>query len=217
MATRASLGVSQERTHALYGPIYAELNLPVPARVDEFLDGPRPIVYVAITSRRRGAGARCGAPSGELGVRVLVAGTVHALQDLASDRVLVEGVLPAICSCRVSISPSLPAGERAVRHGVRYAALLGIPLQPGAGISMSTCSETRRGTTGIDERRGDPELGRVVMQMIATGSRKMPAASKDLSTGGRTRCLRRAILELINLRPASDARSASLKAATARA
>jgi hypothetical protein len=42
--------VSQERTHALYRPIYAELNLPVPARVNEFLDGPRPIVYVAITS-----------------------------------------------------------------------------------------------------------------------------------------------------------------------
>lgn len=32
------------------GPLYARLDVPMPKRVQRFLDGPRPIVYVAITS-----------------------------------------------------------------------------------------------------------------------------------------------------------------------
>ncbi|HTU61138.1 MAG TPA: hypothetical protein VMF89_21940, partial [Polyangiales bacterium] len=80
------------------GPLFAELDIPVPERVERFLEGPRPIVYVAITStttEQLAAVVRALEPAG---VRVLVAGTLHDLHDLHAlqrEHVLIENVLPS--------------------------------------------------------------------------------------------------------------------------
>jgi hypothetical protein len=77
------------------GPLFAELDRPVPERVLRFLDGARPITYVAITSSTAEQVRAVVRALRAVDTRILVAGTVHALADLEDDRVLVEGVLPS--------------------------------------------------------------------------------------------------------------------------
>ncbi|TYC18550.1 glycosyltransferase family 1 protein [Actinomadura syzygii] len=77
------------------GPLYAHLDIPVPERVASSLHLPGPVIYVALTSTgpeliRDVIGALAGVDA-----RILVAATVHDLADLASDRVMVESVLPS--------------------------------------------------------------------------------------------------------------------------
>ncbi|TYK46903.1 nucleotide disphospho-sugar-binding domain-containing protein [Actinomadura decatromicini] len=77
------------------GPLFAHLDIPLPERVASFLHPPGPVIYVALTSTgpeliRDVIGALAGVDA-----RILVAATVHDLADLASDRVMVESVLPS--------------------------------------------------------------------------------------------------------------------------
>ncbi|GAA2719472.1 glycosyltransferase [Actinocorallia aurantiaca] len=77
------------------GPLFAHLDLPLPDRVEKFLDAPGPVVYAALTSTppeliRRVVGALAAVDA-----RVLVAATVHDLADLEDERVMVESVLPS--------------------------------------------------------------------------------------------------------------------------
>ena len=89
-----SWGPRVTTTYRFTGPLFARLEIPVPPEVDAFLDGSQRVVYVAPTSvdesflRTLVLGARGS------GVRVLVAAGPHDINDLATDDVLVTGVLP---------------------------------------------------------------------------------------------------------------------------
>jgi UDP:flavonoid glycosyltransferase YjiC (YdhE family) len=76
------------------GPLYARLDVPVPARVERFLAGDGRCVYVAPTSVREPFLRELVAAVAAAGHRVLVAATIHGARDLESERVMVEGVLP---------------------------------------------------------------------------------------------------------------------------
>jgi len=79
------------------GPLFAELDRPVPPRVEQFLAGPRPIAYVAITSSTADQVRRVVTALQAAKLRILVAGTVHAraLAELERPDVMVEEVLPS--------------------------------------------------------------------------------------------------------------------------
>lgn len=122
------------------GPIYAELDIPVPPRVEEFLQGSHPIVYVAITSSPAETIRSAIENLRSLNVRILVAGTVHekALKDLESDRVLVEGILPSH-KIMPHVDLALIAGGQgsvqcALASGVP---ILGVPLQPEQDLNVA--------------------------------------------------------------------------------
>ena len=114
---------------AAVGPLFAQLDLPIPARVQKFLDLPGPTIYLAMTSTPPTQVRTAIAELSRLDVRILVAGTIHDLGDLATDRILIEGVLP--------INVVIPPVDRAITTGglgcVQTAMaggtpLLGIPL-----------------------------------------------------------------------------------------
>jgi UDP:flavonoid glycosyltransferase YjiC (YdhE family) len=107
-------------THLRYpGPIYARLESPVPERVERFLEGPRPIVYVAITSSAPELVRQVVAALRDLDARLLVAATVHDLRDLEDDRVLVESVLPSHAIMpRVDLGV-ISGGQGSVQTGTR--------------------------------------------------------------------------------------------------
>jgi UDP:flavonoid glycosyltransferase YjiC (YdhE family) len=113
------------------GPLYAHLDMPIPERVERFLEGPRPIVYVAITSSRAELVRGVVGTLRELEVRLLVAATVHDLGALEDDRVMVAGILPSH-----RIMPRVDLGVTAGGQGSVQTALacglplIGIPLQP---------------------------------------------------------------------------------------
>jgi len=79
----------------LVGPILAHIDLPLPERVERLLAGPRPIVYIAITSTEPGLVRAAVGALRPLGARILVGGTVDDLAGLEDDQVAVEGVLPS--------------------------------------------------------------------------------------------------------------------------
>ncbi|HKU38473.1 MAG TPA: nucleotide disphospho-sugar-binding domain-containing protein, partial [Polyangiales bacterium] len=113
------------------GPLFAELDRPIPERVARFLDGARPITYVAITSStaeqvRAVVRALRGADT-----RILVAGTVHALGDLEDEGVLVEGVLPSHrVMPRVDLAITA-GGQGSVQCAMAAGTpLISLPLQP---------------------------------------------------------------------------------------
>ena len=106
------------------GPLFAELDRPLPDRVEQFLSGSRPIAYVAITSSTSEQVRSVVNALRAAKLRILVAGTVHALPGLEGEDVLVEGVLP---SHRV-----MPRVELAITAGgqgsVQCAMAAGTPL-----------------------------------------------------------------------------------------
>jgi UDP:flavonoid glycosyltransferase YjiC (YdhE family) len=116
------------------GPLFAELAMPVPERVEEFLSvsrAKRPLAYVAMTSTpadliRGVVGAVRAA-----GARVLVAATIHALPDLEGDDVMVEPLLPShkvMPRCDVAvIAGGQGSVQTAMASGVPF---VGVPLQP---------------------------------------------------------------------------------------
>jgi UDP:flavonoid glycosyltransferase YjiC (YdhE family) len=139
------------------GPLYAQLELPIPERVERFLDGARPIVYVAITSTPPELVRRVVGTLRELDVRMLVAATVHELGDLEDDRVMVAGILPSH-----RIMPRVDLGVAAGGQGSVQTALasglplIGIPLQPEQDTNVA-----------LVERQG---AARLVRQRDADGA-----------------------------------------------
>ena len=120
------------------GPLYAKLAVPVPARVDAFLAGPRPVVYVAITSSGPDLVRAVVAALEPLGVRVLVAATIYDLGDLDGDDVCVAGVLPSheiMPACRPRgdrrRAGQRPDGDRRRRAADRDPAAAGAGRQRG--------------------------------------------------------------------------------------
>jgi UDP:flavonoid glycosyltransferase YjiC (YdhE family) len=148
------------------GAIYARLPIAVPERVERFLAGGGPIVYVAITSSTEALVRDAVAALRPLGTRILVAGTVHRLDDLEDERVLVGGVLPSHeIMPRVDLAVTA-GGQGSVQSAlVAGTPLVGIPLQPEQHFNVV-----------MAERHG---AARVVPPGDAGGPR-LAAAARDL-------------------------------------
>ena len=149
------------------GPIYAELGLPVPPEVEVFLAGQGPVVYVAITSSPAELVRGVVAQLSTLGMRILVAGTVHDLSDLRNDDVLVAGVLPS-----QQIMPRVDLGVISGGQGSVQSALasglpfIGIPLQPEQDANI-VLAERQGAARRLPERAGGSDrLAQVVQEML---------------------------------------------------
>lgn len=92
---RWPLRVRPGTTFHYTGPLYARLDLPVPAEVNAFLEGDEPVVYVALTSVTDTFLRAVVAHARASGHKVLVAGAPHDLSDLSDDRAVVAGILPS--------------------------------------------------------------------------------------------------------------------------
>lgn len=111
------------------GPLFAQLNLPMPAGVQSFLDHPGPTIYLAMTSTPPAQVRTAIAELSHLDVRILVAGTIHDLGDLATDRIRIEGVLPShLVMPQVDLAVTT-GGQGSVQTAMASGTpLLGIPL-----------------------------------------------------------------------------------------
>jgi UDP:flavonoid glycosyltransferase YjiC (YdhE family) len=119
------------------GPLYARLDLPVPERVDRFLERGGPVAYVALTSSSPGLVRSVVAAARQSGCKVLVAATLHELGDLEGPQVLVE---PLLASDRIMprVAVAVVTGgqgsvQTAMASGVP---MVGIPLQPEQDLNL---------------------------------------------------------------------------------
>ncbi|HET6989009.1 MAG TPA: nucleotide disphospho-sugar-binding domain-containing protein, partial [Kribbella sp.] len=111
------------------GPLFAQLDLPMPADVQKFLDHPGPTIYLAMTSTPPAQVRAAIAELSRLDVRILVAGTIHDLGDLSTDRIMIEGVLPShLVMPQVELAVTT-GGQGSVQTAMASGTpLLGIPL-----------------------------------------------------------------------------------------
>ena len=141
------------------GPLYARLDLPVPDQVRAFLAGPRPVIYVAITSSTPELVRQAVSALTPLAARILVAATTHDLADLASDQVMVAGLLPnhlvmgdvdlaVIAGGQGSVQTALAAGVPFV----------GIPLQPEQDANVTFAQNQGAARLVAQEAAGTPAM-----------------------------------------------------------
>jgi len=148
------------------GPIYARLGVAVPERVEDFLAGPRPVVYVAITSSTPELVREVVAAVRTAGVRVLVAATVHDLGDLEDEYTLVAGVLPSH-EIMPRVDLAVIAGgqgsvQSALASGLPFA---GVPLQPEQDTNVAFVE--RHGAARLVPMRHVGTLTRITRELLA--------------------------------------------------
>jgi UDP:flavonoid glycosyltransferase YjiC (YdhE family) len=150
------------------GPLYARLPVSVPERVERFLAGTPPVVYVAVTSSPPGLVRQIVAALRSLDARVLVAATVHDLADLEDEQTLVGGVLPSH-EIMPRVDLAVTAGgqgsvQTALASGVPF---IGVPLQPEQDANVFLAQ--RQGAARLVSLRGagTPLLAKVAGHMLA--------------------------------------------------
>ncbi|MDP1738109.1 MAG: hypothetical protein Q8L23_11800 [Caulobacter sp.] len=163
------------------GPIFAELDLPVPERVERFLGGAGPLVFAALTSTEEGLVREVVRQVARSGARVLVAGTVHALADLESDRVMVEGVLPShLIMPRVDLAV-IAGGQGSVQCALASGApIISLPIQPEQELNAHLASERGAAIVIPPHRVGGNRVHRAVRRMLRDGRYRKAAQAIQL-------------------------------------
>jgi UDP:flavonoid glycosyltransferase YjiC (YdhE family) len=159
------------------GPIFARLDIPLPARVEELLDGPGPKIYVAITSSRPELVRAAVGALRPLGARVLVAGTVHDLGDLEDDLVMVEGVLPSHRVVpRVDLAV-IAGGQGSVQTALASGLpLLGLPLQAEQHLNLALAERAGAGRLIAPDLAGSPRLAALARSLLRDPRHRAAAA-----------------------------------------
>jgi UDP:flavonoid glycosyltransferase YjiC (YdhE family) len=113
------------------GPLFARLPMDIPPDVQEFLEAPGDVAYVALTSTSEDVVDRVTAAVRATGLRVLVATTVHGGSRRSRDRVLTAPFLPShLVMPRVRVAV-VTGGQGSVQTALASGTpLVGIPLQP---------------------------------------------------------------------------------------
>ena len=156
------------------GPLFAQLDLPVPDRVDAFLAVNPSTVYVAPTSVFEPFLRDLVAAVRAAGSPVLVAGTVHDLSDLEDERTMVAGtlpnhlVMPRAAACVVmggqgSVQSAMAAGTPLVGlpyHGEQELNVA-VAARQGMAIAVSPRAVPGDGvTTAVRRLLDDPSFAR---------------------------------------------------------
>ncbi|MFO0598642.1 MAG: glycosyltransferase [Myxococcaceae bacterium] len=171
---RPDPGVAFASTTMRYsGPLFARLDLPVPARVSAFIDGADgPVVYVSLSSVREPFLREVVGAVKQLGVRTLVGATIHSVADLEDERTMVAGVLPNhLVMPKVSaavIMGGQGTTQTAMTAGVPFVGLpyhaeqeLNVALAERQGMAVRLSPRDARGvalTRAVRRLLDDPEV-----------------------------------------------------------
>jgi len=151
------------------GPIYAHLDVAIPDAVRAFLAGGRPVVYVVITSSTAALVRNVVNMLSRLDARILVAATTHDLTDLASDQVLVAGVLPSHLVMRDVDLAVIAGGQGSVQTALAAGVpFIGIPLQPEQDANVAFAE--RHGVARLVPQHAAelPALAEAVRDLLAS-------------------------------------------------
>jgi UDP:flavonoid glycosyltransferase YjiC (YdhE family) len=150
------------------GPLYAQLDTPLPESIDRLLDEAGPVIYVAITSSTPQLVRDVVAALRPLEATILVAATIHDLADLADEQVRVEGILPSHeIMPRVALAVTA-GGQGSVQTALASGTpLIGIPLQPEQDTNVVLAERLGAARRVPLPQAGGPALTRVARQLLA--------------------------------------------------
>jgi UDP:flavonoid glycosyltransferase YjiC (YdhE family) len=161
---------TRRRRHAVYrctGPLFAQLDLPVPPDVDEFLARHSPVVLVSLSSSTPELIRRVVASTRAAGAAVLVAATLHDLPDLQADDVCVAGILPnhvvmpRVDACVVmggqgSVQTALASGAPSVV----------LPLHPEQELNAAVAERVGAAIRMSPATAGTPQLVNAIRSLL---------------------------------------------------
>lgn len=153
------------------GPIFAQLDLPLPERAARFLEGDHPIIYVAITSSTTDEVRGVVRSLAAMGARLLVASTVHEVAELESDNVLVEGVLPShLVMPKVDLAITA-GGQGSVQCAMAAGCpLIAIPLQPEQDFNGQLVERHHAGARLAMKDAMTPRIAELAKKILADRS-----------------------------------------------
>jgi len=153
------------------GPIFARLDLPLPERVEAWLDGERPTAYVALSSSSPDMIRRVVARVRTAGARVIVASTIHSLGDLESDDVIVGGVLPSHRIMPKANVAVVMGGQGSVQTAMTSGTpLIGFPLHGEQELNVALAARQGMAIAISPRRSDDPCVTEAVRRILAQRS-----------------------------------------------
>lgn len=166
-AARGATGYRAGTTLRYTGPLYARLDLPVPERVERFLDKGSEVAYVALTSTSQALVRGVVAAVRQTGLRVLVVSTVHDLTDLDGGQVLVERLLPSDrIMPRVAVAITT-GGQGSVQSAVASGVpLAGVPLQPEQDLNVHLVERQGMALSVPPQSAGGAALTNAVRRLV---------------------------------------------------
>lgn len=159
------------------GPLFARLEVPVPAAVEPFLDGTRPTALVVLSSATpqllRQATARVRAA----GVRVIVGATIHDFGPNDDPEIVVAGLLPNHrVMPRVDVAVTM-GGQGTVQTALASGTpLVGIPLHPEQELNVDLAARHGAGIAIAPRHVDGPRLTDAVRRIVADGRYARAAA-----------------------------------------
>lgn len=119
------------------GPMFAHLDIPVPAQVQKFLDGSKPTAYVVLSSSTPDMLRAVTARVRQAGPRVIVGATIHDFGPNTDEDIVVAGILPSHeIMPRVDVAVTM-GGQGSVQTAMSSGTpLVGIPLHPEQELNV---------------------------------------------------------------------------------
>jgi UDP:flavonoid glycosyltransferase YjiC (YdhE family) len=158
------------------GPLYAHLNLAVPDQVQDFLAGPRPVIYVAITSTTPELVRQVVDSLKPIGASILVAATTHDLADLASGQVMVAGLLPSHLVMGDVDLAVIAGGQGSVQTALAAGVpFVGIPLQSEQDANVTFAQNKGAARLIAQKAAGTPAMTAAAQDLLADDAARASA------------------------------------------
>lgn len=172
-------GVYRPDTRLVYtGPLFAQLELPIPRPVEAFLDGREPTAYVVLSSSSAAMLRTVTARVRDAGIRVIVGATVHDFGPVSDPGVVVAGILPSHrVMPRVQLAVTM-GGQGTVQTAMTCGTpLVGLPLHPEQELNVDLAA--RHGMAlAVAPRHADTARLTEAVRRVASERRFADSAAK---------------------------------------
>ena len=165
---RRSRRARRTTTFRYTGPLFAELDLPVPGDVSAFLDGPEPVVYVAPTSVNEGFLRSLVHSARACGAKLLVAAGPHDLRDLADEDTHVSGILPNHLVLPRVTAAVIMGGQGSVQTAIASGTpFVGLPYHGEQELNVGVAERLGMAVRMKPNDATTPELARALCRLLA--------------------------------------------------
>jgi UDP:flavonoid glycosyltransferase YjiC (YdhE family) len=150
------------------GPLFAQLDLPVPPRVEAFLDRSRPTAYVVLSSSTPMLLRQVVARVRAAGLRAIVGATIHEFGPTDDPHIVVEGILPSHrIMPRVDIAITM-GGQGSVQTAIASGTpLIGIPMHPEQELNVDLAVRHGAGLAIAPRHADTPKLSEAVQHVLS--------------------------------------------------
>lgn len=149
------------------GPLFAQLDLPIPPQVQAFLDGREPTAYVVLSSSSADLLRQVTARVRAAGLRVIVGATVHDFGPVSDPGVVVSGLLPSHrVMPQVQVAVTM-GGQGSVQTAMTSGTpLVGLPLHPEQDLNVDLAARHGMALAVAPRHADTPRLTEAVKRVV---------------------------------------------------